>query len=260
MKIRTYPSGERRISVRPPKQALEQAYAEFGTHKAMAAAFGVSRDTVQRWLDGYGMQVVSRPEILLARSVRERLGSLEDCIRVSQWIMDEGSISVAYFRRDDHTALLVCGSMNDYEVLSRISATLGAPITSSKSPKATILPLGALRVSSSKAYALLVQVESLLLGLKKREARSALQFFPPSGIVRGRHTTDEFLIPVWKEFALETLTEWNSRRRIKIGQEEIEARARSWVEGRIRRARRFVDVQRGTFGSLASPGDYAQGY
>jgi len=84
-----------------------------------------------------------------------------------------------------------------------------------------------------------------LEGLKAMEAKAALQFFPPSGRLRGRHTTDEFLLPVWKDFALNTLSSWNSRRRVKIRQEEILVRAEKWVEGRTRRARRFIDSSGG---------------
>jgi hypothetical protein len=81
-----------------------------------------------------------------------------------------------------------------------------------------------------------------LVGLKAMEARAALKFFPPSGLLRGRHTTDEFLTHVWEEFAIHTLHEWNSRRISKLSDHALENYARGWVEGRIRRARRFVDA------------------
>ncbi len=130
--------------------------------------------------------------------------------------------------------------MNDYAVLSRVSAAVRAGIVSSKLPEPTILPMGAIRVQSAKVYALLQVLENHLIGLKATETTEALRFFPLSGVVRGRHTTDEFLEPVWKQFALETLYQWNSRRRVKSPSWALEELARTWVEGRVRRARRFV--------------------
>jgi len=164
----------------------------------------------------------------------------EDRSMVSQWLMDEGSVSVCYSRQYDSTQLLVCGSMNDYEVLSRISEVLRVAISSSKSPSLTTLPMGAIRVQSARAYALLEVLLPNLVGLKAKEATAALAFFPPSGKMAGRHTTDEFLFHVWKTYALKTLLEWNSRRRVKISQEEIESRGTSWLESRIARSRRFL--------------------
>lgn len=188
------------------------------------------------------MNVTSRPELRYANSSRERLARAEDQELIAQWLMDEGSVSVAYYRRTDRTILLVCGSMNDYDVLSRISVVLGAPITSSRSPSLTILPMGAVRVQGARAFALLEVLIPRLVGLKAMEAAAALKFFPPSGLVKGRHTTDEFLATVWRQYARKCLFEWNSRRQVKVGDDELEKWARSWVEGRIRRARRFVDA------------------
>ena len=210
----------------------------------MAAAFGVDRNVVSRWERRYGLKFESRPEAGLATIIKQRLSDRERC-KVAQWLMDEGSVSVAYFTRGDYTVLLVCGSMCDYGVLGSISAILDVAITSSKPPSPTCLPMGAVRVQSARAYSLLEVIAPHLEGLKAMEAKAALQFFPPSGRLRGRHTTDEFLLPVWKDFALDTLSSWNSRRRVKIRQEEILARAEKWVEGRTRRARRFIDSSGG---------------
>jgi hypothetical protein len=103
--------------------------------------------------------------------------------------------------------------------------------------------MGAVRVEGPRAYALLQAVLPKLLGLKKSEAEEALAFFPSTGRMKGRHTTDEFLLPIWKRFAIDTLRQWNSRRREKHTDTELNDLARTWVEGRIRRARRFIRSQ-----------------
>jgi len=175
--------------------------------------------------------------------MRRHLRDESDIKRISQWLMDEGSVSLAHFPRGDYTALIVCGSMNDYSVLSSISTLLETPITSSKAPSATTLPMGAVRVQGARAYALLEILKGHLVGLKGSEATAALKFFPPSGRLRGRHTTDEFLLPVWEDFARKSLLEWNSRRRTKMSPQEIDYRATAWLAGRVRRARRFLDRQ-----------------
>jgi hypothetical protein len=82
-----------------------------------------------------------------------------------------------------------------------------------------------------------------LVGLKLQEAVEAMRFFPPSGITKGRHTTDEFLEGAWLKYARRSLYEWNSRRRVKLNDDELESKARSWVVGRARRARRFLNLE-----------------
>lgn len=240
IQIKTFDSGERRVTKDPPKDLLQSAFAELGTYNAVATAFGVDRRVVSRWVSEYGISVASHPEAALATVMKKQMVKESARLRVAQWLMDEGSVSVAYFARGDYTALLVCGSMNDYAVLSMISSALNAPITSSKTPGATTLPMGAVRVQSARAFALLEVLRAHLVGLKAMEASAALEYFPSSGIVRGRHTTDEFLLPVWKRFALDALNQWYARRRNKTSQEEIRSRAEAWVAGRIRRARRFI--------------------
>jgi len=94
---------------------------------------------------------------------------------------------------------------------------------------------------SAKAYALLETILPHMFGLKAMEAKAALSFFPRSGTLNGRHTTDEFLLPVWKEFAITSLKAWSVGRRRPLSAEEINKRAEAWVEGRISRARRFLD-------------------
>lgn len=196
------------------------------------------------------MRVVSRPEVRYAESMRQRLSNIEDQNRVAQWLMDEGSVSLAYLLRTDRTILLVCGSMNDYDVLTKISTVLGAPMTSSKVATTTTLPMGAVRVQAARAYTLLEILLPRLVGLKAMEAAAALNFFPPSGLIGGRHTMDEFLTPVWWKFAQRCMAEWNSRRRVKASDAELENWTRAWVEGRIRRARRFLDAATNAKSSL----------
>ncbi|HEV2226614.1 MAG TPA: hypothetical protein VGR56_07410 [Nitrososphaerales archaeon] len=94
---------------------------------------------------------------------------------------------------------------------------------------------------SAKAYALLENLLPYMAGLKLLEARAALSFFPRSGIVSGRHTTDEFMGQIWREFAISSLEKWNARRRKKLTDSELANMAKTWLEGRIRRARRAID-------------------
>ncbi|MDA4126528.1 MAG: hypothetical protein OK452_04905 [Thaumarchaeota archaeon] len=241
IKIRTFRSGQRRTVRDPPRSVLSKAFDELGTYSEVADAFGVSRTVVERWIEKYDLNIPSRPEIKLANQMRLLISSDEDRNRVSQWLMDEGSVTVSYFVRPNYTILVVCGSMNDFAVLSRISSILGVPITSSKVPSTTILPVGAVRVQGAKAYALLETLLPHLMGLKASEAKAALAFFPQSGRVKGRHTTDELFLPVWKEFAIGSLRSWNARRRKKLSDDELVSLAGTWVEGRIKRAHRFID-------------------
>jgi hypothetical protein len=242
--VKIYPSGERRIRVVPSKDLLAKAFEELGTLTAVAAAFGVTRQTAKHWAAQADLQIVSRPEAGLATTMKKQFASDLDKCRVAQWLMDEGSVSVAYFARGNYTILLVCGAMSDYDVLSSISAIVQTPITSSKAPGPTTLPMGAIRVQSARAYALLEVVLPLLVGLKGTEAEAALKFFPTSGLLRGRHTTDEFLVQVWRDFAHRCLTAWNSRRKVKVDVKRLEEMGNAWVEGRIKRARRFLDAGR----------------
>lgn len=101
IQITVYSSGERRVSVDPPCAVLREAFDELGTHKAVASAFGVSRSVVKRWIGRCQMNVKSHPETRLAAWMERRLKSDLDKERLAQWIMDEGSISVAYFSRGD---------------------------------------------------------------------------------------------------------------------------------------------------------------
>jgi hypothetical protein len=240
VEVKVYFSGERRIAKDPPPETVLKAFDELGTHNAVAAAFGVSRQVVKRWVSQYGLSVISRPEIRHGNFVKMCLVDRSDRIRVAQWIMDEGTVGVTYFPRNDTTSLLVCGNMNDCDAIRVISSILQMPPVCTRSSRLATLPLQGVRMPSSKAYVLLEILLAEMQGLKAMEARAALSFFPRTGIISGRHTTDEFMVPVWKEFAINTLRSWSARRRQKLSEVEMKDMAREWVEGRIRRARRFI--------------------
>ena len=220
---------------------MTQAYEKLGTMVAVAAAFGVDRNVVRRWLRKYALNPESKPEVRHANFVREALKSEPDRIRVAQWVTDEGSVGVTYHPKTDTTVLLVCGEMNDYEAINSISSILRTPCDGIRSPQPTVLPLLGVRMISAKAYALLEILLPYMYGLKAMEARAALAFFPRYGTLKGRHTSDEFLTDVWREFALRSVSHWNEVRDEKLSAGEVQAFADAWVNGRIRRARRFLE-------------------
>lgn len=241
VELTRYPSGQVGVSREPPKESLLQAFEALGTKKAVAAAYGVDRNTISRWLSRFQLTPESRPEVRHGNFVHEVLKSDSARIRVAQWVTDEGSVGVTYSPREDTTCLLVCGHMNDYEAISTISSILQTPCTGSVSRGPTTLPTLAVRMVSAKAYALLELLLPYMSGLKAMEAQAALAFFPRRGTIAGRHTSDEFLTGIWKSFALSSISHWNDARKKKITESEIKSLADSWVEGRIRRARRFID-------------------
>ena len=231
-----------RLRKDPPSEVVQKAFEELGTHNAVAAAFGVTRHVVTRWISLYGINVVSKPEVRHANFVKKCLEKEIDRIRVAQWVTDEGSVGVTFMSRMDYTAMLVCGGMNDNDAILAISSILQTPFNCSRSGKSGTLPMLGVRMVSAKAYALLTILLPYMSGLRALEGKAALAFFPPSGTLRGRHTTDEFLIPVWREFADASLKSWNAKRRQSLPDNELKAMARDWVNGRIRRARRFIDA------------------
>jgi hypothetical protein len=130
--IAEFPSGKRRVQKDPTGAIADAAFAELGTHSAVAASFRVSRTVVGRWVRDHNLKVTSRPEVGAARFVERKLGNSDDRAMVAQWLMDEGSISVAHYRHNGLTSLIVCGSMNDFKVPARVSHVLGVPITCAK--------------------------------------------------------------------------------------------------------------------------------
>ena len=242
VQFRYFPCGQRRISRDPNPEIIRRAFDELGTHNAVAAAFGVTRQVVSRWISCFQLDVRSKPEVRHSNFVREVLASEADRIRVAQWVMDEGSVGVTYFFQNDLTSLLVCGGMNDFEAINVISAILRTPYNCARTSHSTALPMLGVRMGSAKAYTLLETILPHLFGLKAMEAKAALSFFPRSGTLHGRHTTDEFLLRVWEEFAITSLRAWSAKRRHPLSTQEIQRRTDAWVQGRIRRARRFLDA------------------
>lgn len=171
--------------------------------------------------------------------MRHHLCDETDVKRIAQWLMDEGSVSLAHFARGNCTELIVCGSMNNYSVLSLISTLLEAPIASSRASSATTLPMGAVKVTGARAYALLKILKAHLVGLKRGRLWS---FSHPQEDSEEDTLLTNSYAPCGKTWR-KSLLEWNSRRKVKMPQQEIDERAGAWLEGRIRRARRFLDRQ-----------------
>jgi len=96
--LKTYPSGERRVIRDPPAALVLRAFDDLGTFVAVSDAFGVDRNAVRRWIREYGLIVKSRPEVRFANAIRSRLTESKGEEKVGQWLMDEGSVSVAYLR------------------------------------------------------------------------------------------------------------------------------------------------------------------
>jgi len=77
-----------------------------------------------------------------------------------------------------------------------------------------------------------------LTGLKRLEAEAALNFFPPSGIVKGKVTTDVYMGTVWRHFARESVEVWNRKRRSKLSTLQLDDIVEAWIQNRTARARR----------------------
>ncbi|MDA4122617.1 MAG: hypothetical protein OK456_05485 [Thaumarchaeota archaeon] len=159
-------------------------------------------------------------------------------VRVAQWIVDEASISVGYHRRHDTTSLLVSGAMNDNVAINEIAKYLGVAVIAGASPADGRLPTHIAKVQGSRAYILLGLLTNELTGLKALEARAALSFFPPSGIIKGKVTTDVYMQSVWRQFAKDSVEVWNRKRRIKLSPLEMEEIVEAWIANRTGRARR----------------------
>jgi len=223
----------------PPAEELIGDLTRLGTQSGVAKAYGVHHSTVARWLRNYRIKADSHPEVRQADVMKELLSEEADKIRVAQWIMDEGCVSVSYHTKLQTSSLIVMGSMNDVEALSVVADILQSRITSSKLPGLGTLPMQGIRVQGARAYALLQAVRDNLVGLKRMEADAALAAFPPTGTMKGKHTTDEFFLEVWNEFARNSLSSWNTRRQRQLSNLELDNLAQIWVTRRVTRARRF---------------------
>ncbi len=224
---------------RPGRIELEEAFAKLGTQTAVAELFGVTRETILTWALKCGFKVASHPEIGRGRVIERLLADPIDRARVSQWLIDEGTVSLSYDAVQNTTRLVVAGGMTDVEAIDRIGRILNANVTSaSVNFDGPILPVFSLVLRSAEAYAVLRVLQPELVGLKADEAKAALAYFPPSGYVKGRHTTDEFLLPIWRVFTTRVVHRWNAKKKSPLDGSTVIKIIDRWLEGRINRARR----------------------
>lgn len=224
--------------VTPADKEILSAFEELGTQTSVARFFRVSRRTLTRWTEELGLHPELRPEIPIGQILSGLLTDPSIRVRIAQWIVDEASITVAHSLRYDTTSLLVVGAMNDYGAMEAIATELGATIMSGPSPKKARLPTHVIKVQGVRAYSLLGLLSMDLTGLKALEAKAALSFFAPSGIVKGKLTTDVFMTDVWRQFARRSAEAWNKKRRVKLTSQQIEDLIEAWIQNRTARARR----------------------
>jgi len=222
----------------PAREKILQAFQELGTATAVARFFGVSRRTIDRWIRKLNLQPELRPEVPINQLMHDLLSEPEARIRVAQWIADEGSISVAYDCRVDSTSLLVAGAMNDDAVVDAIAQVMAVRVAPGPIPTSGRLPMHIIRVQGPKAYGLLHEVGEHLTGLKALEAKAALSFFPSSGRVKGRLTTDTYMNTAWSQFARQCVETWNRKRKSKLSSNQTEEIIEAWIANRTNRARR----------------------
>lgn len=182
-----------------------------------------------------------RPEIPIKQLLSSLLSDSTVRMRVAQWIVDEASITVAYNLRFDTTSIMVEGATNDNGALEAISEGMGVGVISGATPPKGHLPTHIVKVQGARAYGLLEILSKELTGLKAREAEAAIEFFPASGIVKGKVTTDVYMAAVWRKFASESTTLWNTRRRVKLSPARIDEIVDAWVLNRTARARRGLE-------------------
>ena len=225
----------------PSAQAILSAFNELGTQTSVATFFGVSRRTIDRWIKELNIHPDLRPEIPIRQLLSSTLSDSATRIKVAQWIIDEASISVAYHSRYDKTSLLLVGAMNDVRAMESMAAKLDVEVISGAIPPGGTLPMHVIRLQGSRAYCLLELLSNELEGLKASEAKAALAYFPPSGIVEGKVTTDVYFERVWRDFASESIEAWNKKRKKKVSVVQMESLLESWVGNRIARARRSLN-------------------
>ncbi len=138
--FRDSPSGQRRVSEDPPEDVVKAAFDQLGTHKAVAAAFGVARHVVTRWIPLCEMHVISRPEVRHSNFIRRTLELPEDKVQIAQWVTDEGYVGATHSQRSDLTSLLVGGSMNDHRLTAHISRILATPFGCSRAGGQILCP------------------------------------------------------------------------------------------------------------------------
>ncbi|MGD0638382.1 MAG: hypothetical protein ABSA72_10135 [Nitrososphaerales archaeon] len=225
----------------PTAEEILNAFHNLGTQTSVATFFGVSRRTLRRWTKSLELHPEIRPEIPIGQVLSGLLSDPSIRARIAQWIVDEASITVAHSRRYGTTSLLVVGAMNDYRAMEVIAGALGATIMSGPSPKKARLPTHVIKIQGVRAYSLLGLLSRELTGLKALEAKAALSYFTPSGIVKGKLTTEVFMGEVWREFATQSAETWNKKRRMKLTSQQIEEMIQAWIQNRIDRARRGLE-------------------
>jgi hypothetical protein len=222
----------------PSAEQILKAFDELGTQSSVARFFGVSRRTVERWVRRLDLRPNLRPEIPLNQLLSLSFSDPAVRARVAQWIVDEASITAAYSRRLDTSSLMVIGAMNDNNTMEVIARELGVQVFSGTEPVRNRLPTHVIKVQGPKAYGLLGILSRELTGLKASEAKAALAFLPPSGLVKGKLTTDVFMGEVWERFAKECVEAWNKKRREKKTPDQLKGIMDAWVQNRTARARR----------------------
>ena len=225
---------------RPKSDEFLDTFKRLGTQKEVALNYDVSRATIFKWQRELGLRVEYHPYIPRAKLVRGYLSKLEDRTRVAQWLCDEGVISTTYDSKNNNTYLVVGGAMVDDHVLEEIGRILHERVNNqTKDPKPGCLPLKYVRIHSAEAYSLLDCIVNELLGLKRFEAESVIGYFPPSGIVKGRHSTDEFMFDAWVQYAEEIVSRWAKSNRTAVSDVVAKSVVRSWLSSRVARARYF---------------------
>jgi|GEM_PF-2082159 hypothetical protein len=224
----------------PTPEVLLEAFQSLGTIVAVASSFGVSRRTVNRWTRKFGLKPELRPQLRVKRRLSSLLAEAISRTRIAQWIVDEASISVAYNSRTNSTSLLVIGAMNDTGAMEFIAQILSVKLCAGAKPKEGRLPTHILRVQGMKAYCLLGLIMEELTGLKALEAKAALAFFPPVGFIKGKLTTDVYMVGVWRQFATESIDVWNAKRRNKLSPQQLDDLVEAWMRNRTARAKRGI--------------------
>lgn len=137
--------------------------------------------------------------------------------------------------------------MTDVHVLDKLGEIIHERVNNqTETPRFGWMPLSFVKVHSAEAYALLSAIKDELVGLKRMEAEAALSFFPPSGYLKGRHSTDEFMMRAWRKYAESVISHWSIRKKAPLTSVEKEQLVESWIANRVRRARYFRRKSRNT--------------
>ncbi len=122
--------------------------------------------------------------------------------------------------------------------IDAIAKELRVNVVSGAAPTKARLPTHIISLQGARAYSLLSIVSEELTGLKALEAKAALEFFPPSGTMKGKITTDVYLATAWRDYAMRSVVAWNRKRRTKLSPSQIQDIVEAWILNRTARARR----------------------